>query len=104
MDSGLAPLARPGMTVVGYLSSSAPARSAVEGLFGFNRRRRHRLSKRDKALDISLRFDYIGPQSISLEEGRLSRRYSGMRERVRCPRAGGYGPLPGGTGISLPAL
>src|SRR5579884_679413 len=32
MDSGLAPLARPGMTVAGYLSSSAPRAAGADQL------------------------------------------------------------------------
>jgi hypothetical protein len=41
---------------------------------------------------------------ISLGEGRLRPRVLPKAERVRCPRAGGYGPFPGGLGIILPAL
>ena len=41
---------------------------------------------------------------ISLSEGRLRPRVLPKAERVRCPRAGGYGPFPGGLGIILPAL
>ena len=41
---------------------------------------------------------------ISLSEGRLRPRVLPKAERVRCPRAGGYGPFPGGLGIIPPAL
>jgi len=41
---------------------------------------------------------------ISLSEGRLRPRVLPKAERVRCPRAGRYGPFPGGLGIILPAL
>ncbi len=49
------------------------------------------------SLDIRPHFSYK-QHRISLSEGRLRPRVLPKAERVRCPRAEGYGPLPGSFG------
>ena len=50
----------------------------------------------DISLDIRPEIGY--KPRISLIEGRLRPRVLPKAERVRCPRAEGYGPLPGSFG------
>jgi hypothetical protein len=57
----------------------------------------------ETAVDLCLHFSYIHLR-ISLTKDAVGEGTPRGLERVRCPRAGPYTPLSGGSGINLPAL